>query len=148
MPRLGRLHFVVPSDTHTSETMVGAFSWRDWVPSHPRPVLALGARRLFLLMVKGSGFSVPAAGGGPPIQFFLTVRIVSAHDLDEADRLARERVASDWWTTSAVGRLAGPAIVLQATHIERLSARFRLRSSFAFVLLTTDKDESTEEQSA
>ena len=136
------------SETHTAKTKGGAFSWRDWVPSYPRPALALGARRLFLVMVKGSGFSVPAAGGGPPIQFFLTIRIVSAHDPDEADRLARERVASDWWTTSAVGRLAGPALVLQATHIELLTARFRLRSTFAFVLLTTDKDESKEEQSA
>lgn len=115
-------------------------TWRDWVPLLPRPVFALPPRHLFVVMVRGTGFSVTSPDGRDVYNAFLTGRIVSAHSPSDADEQTRAAVAADWWA-SPLGRSAGPRVGLQATHIERLTSRFRLNSSFGLVLVVAEPED-------
>ena len=99
---------------------VAGYRFRRFVRGIPRPVLALGPRDLYSVIVHGTGFTLPIAGHAPAIGFY-TTRIVAARDAREAQRLAISAVEREWRR-----RGRDPAI-LEIEEIQALGERFRLR---------------------
>lgn len=50
----------------------------------------------FRVIISGAGISLPSAEGAPPAVGFFTTRDVRARDLEQAHRVAKERILSEW----------------------------------------------------
>ncbi len=87
----------------------------------PRPVFALGEQDLYVVIVHGSGFSLPTAGG-EPVDGFYTTRVVAARDVREAKQRALSAVETDW------KRQGRGAVALDVEEVRVLEERFRARS--------------------
>jgi hypothetical protein len=128
-----------PEDTSVTGHVITTGTWRDWLPSIPRPVFALGARALYQVVLHGSGFSLPIAASEPARGFFTTF-FVAAASRREAEEKARARVTEEWNRFGA-SRTIGPVPMLEVERIELLRNRFLWRSGGGFLLYNKELTE-------
>jgi hypothetical protein len=114
-------------------------TWRDLIRRIPRPVLALHPTTLFSVLVHGSGFALPIAGGQKPAIGFFATRFVAACNVREAERLALSAIERDW-QRKGLHHAAGRTASLAVEEISELSERFRLRSGSGFTFYNDAND--------
>ena len=113
--------------------------WRSHLPKLPRPVIAFG-ETLWRALVHGTGFTVAAEPGEPPLVGFYTTYFVSGANVREALQAA-EHVALNRWPTSVVGAKATGQLIVTIEEIDRVRGRFRLHSGSAYVFYTEEASE-------
>jgi len=109
-------------------------SWRGYLPSLPRPVIALPGRELYLVLLEGRGFSWAVPGNDGPLTGFLTYRIVASATVRDACEKASASVHSAW-RRNGYARAVGPLSSLTPYQIEALPHRFRFNSTAGLVFL-------------
>ncbi len=128
------------NDSKEEYYVLGKGTWLDLVPTLPRPVFALGSKHLYRVMIHGSGFTLPVNLSNPATGFF-TARFVAARNRHDAERIALDRVASEW---NSYRDAAGDA-TLSVDGSEALAEHFRLRSGIGFTFYSeSDEDDGRE----
>lgn len=111
--------------------LLGTGTWRGLLPRVPRPVLAVGSKSLYRVLLEGSLFKFSIAGSDRPIIGFFTTRLVAARNRLEAEAMAKSSVLREWERQGFASR-AGAKPSLSVETSEMLSSRFRLRSGAGF----------------
>jgi hypothetical protein len=127
------------NSTDESYFLLGTGSWRDRLPRVPRPVLAVGSRMLYRVLVEGSNFVLPLDGRGSPITGFFTTRFIAARSRAEAETRAHSLVLRDWKRQGFEAQVGG-APKLTTDKSETLRSRFRLRSGGGFTFFGESSD--------
>jgi hypothetical protein len=129
------------SDSDGEIYLLGTGTWRDWLPTLPRPVFALGEKEIYRVMVHGDGFALPI-GNGKCARGFFTTRYVAAATAREAKRIATAYVEADWKRLGHDDTAGSATIVIE--QIAVLGDRFLLRSGGGFSFYSeTDEDDDT-----
>ena len=118
--------------------LLGTGTWRDRLPKLPRPVLAVGNRQLYSVVLHGSGFVLPIVGSEAVIGFFATA-VVAATTIREAEQLARDAILRQWTKRKFLPGEVLPT--LEVDEVRRLPQRFRLRSRHGFAFFSHDDEE-------
>jgi hypothetical protein len=101
------------------------------------PVWARPGRKLYRVLVEGSGVTVPVRESTDFIRGFFSTRVVAAVSPEEAARLAFEAVITEWRNSGfqAAGSVSGtPTLVVSELHC--LSSRVCFRPPRGFSLYT------------
>lgn len=111
------------------------------------PVVALGKRNLYRVMIQGSGFELPVEGSGPddpnPNGFF-TTRFVAASSRSEAEEKAGAHALSDWQGLSLLGHLSGTDEPhMSVCESEAIEGWFRLTRCRGFTLYADEESAET-----
>lgn len=126
---------------HDDETvdyyLVGTGTWLDWLARIPRPVIAIGRKDLYSVMMKGQDFILPIEGSKDPVIGFYTTRFVAAKNIREAEKLAHQLVMQEW-EKKGYDKLCGKRPSLSPEEVTILEERFRLRSGFGFSFYEND----------
>ena len=83
-------------DDETVAYLIGTRTWLDWLPRIPRPVIAMGRKDLYSVMMNGQDFILPIEGSKDPVIGFYTTRFVAAKNIREAEKLAHQLVMQEW----------------------------------------------------
>lgn len=117
--------------------LLGTGTWLDWFPRLPRPVLALGSKDLYSVMLNGQDFILPIRGSKVPVIGFYTTRFVAADNFREAEKAAHKSVMREWENGGYLN-LCGKRPSLSTEEVNILNERFRLRSGAGFAFYDND----------
>lgn len=115
-------------------------TWWGALGRIPRPVVAIGAKQLYRVMIHGSGFSLPPLADAPPIVGFVTTRFVAAANVRDAEAMARSSVLTEW-KRRGYEALAGGSPTLGIEHLELVYSRFRVRSGAGFTFFAASEED-------
>jgi len=123
-------------------SLIGSGTWRDFLPSLPKPVIALGHKSIYYVFIHGTRFEVRFGGTNMPLIGFFTTRFVAASNVRQAEQCAFQSVISEWEKEGFLG-LSGVEPTLSVEKLEQLSERFRLRSGGGFTFYRADSNDDT-----
>ena len=119
--------------------LLGTGSWRDLLPRVPRPVLAIGSKTLYRVLMEGSDFVLTIDGGDRHLVGFFTTRFVAARCRREAEKQAMSSVLRDWLRQGLDTRAGGlPKLTIEES--DALRSRFRIRSGGGFAFFGDEGD--------
>ena len=119
--------------------LLGTGTWLDWFPKLPRPMIAIGKKDLYSVLINGEGFTLPVDGTKDSAIGFYTTRFVAAENIREAEKVAYDRVLKEWEHKGFL-ELCGKKPVLSTEEVVILDEWFIFRSATGFAFY--DNEES------
>lgn len=105
--------------------VVSAGRWIDFFRKIPLPVLAVGNKEIYRVMVHGKDFVLPIRDSKPGVGFFTTC-FVAARDVRSAKNLAL-KLTADHWQKWGYEKISGSTPTLEVEEVTVLVSRFRFR---------------------
>ena len=101
------------------------------------PVVALGRRHMYRVLLEGSGFELPLDTDDPNPNGFFATRFVAASTRTEAEAFARASVIRDWQGLSLFSHFTGvDEPILTVSESESIEGWFKLHKGGGFAFFT------------